>query len=733
MIHSARMNRFPTLLLALLGWVCVSISALFAASQDNPWTVTAGKVQTSLKTGVTLATGGAVVSYEEKDGEPVELSAETMSINRDTGEVVAKGTVFLRGRGQTWIGDELRYNFKTEDIGTASFRTGLAPIYAAGSGLGASVSNNVYSATNAVITTDDLDVPYYRVEAKEVTIVPGKEIRAKKATVYIGKTPIFYLPNYRRSLERHPNNWVVNPGYRSLWGPYLLMDYNWIASSNLSGAMHLDLRQRRGIGVGPQVAWDLGRYGEVELDSYYIHDENPQLSSPVAPPDADRHRVKFVYQAEIRTNFNAKVVVRHQGDPFILRDFFEWEYRRNTQPSSFAEVEYLWDNYSLNVLAMPRVNDFFERIERLPEIRFTGLRKKLGETPWFLESETSAGYLKHEFANNATAPFAATRVDTYHQAIMPKTFNNWLTVTPRVGGRYTYYSETEGALVLNDAQRWVFNTGAEVSTKLTRTWNNTDLKLFKSRGIRHIMRPTVNYVYVPSPNKRPIDLPQFDTTIPTFRLLPLDYPDFNSIDAVDSENTLRFGLRNNVQTKRDGQVDTLFNWNLFTDWRLRRRPNQDTFADLFSDLDFRPREWAGFTSSTRYDLDAGVFSLADHRVVLSPYRDWNLSLGHRYVRRGPLLGVGHNLFLANYYYRLNENYGFNMRHTFEGRDGVMEEQSYSVYRDFRSWVGSLTFRLRDNRAGADDFTVGFTFSSKAFPRFDLGSDRDTPEYLIGNR
>ena len=63
-----------------------------------------------------------------------------------------------------------------------------------------------------------------------------------------------------------------------------------------------------------------------------------------------------------------------------------------------------------------------------------------------------------------------------------------------------------------------------------------------------------------------------------------------------------------------------------------------------------------------------------------------------------------------------------MRHTFEGRDGVMEEQSYSVYRDFRSWVGSLTFRFRDNRAGADDFTVGFTFSSKAFPRL-LGSYR----------
>lgn len=727
------MNRLPSLLPAFLAWTLASAVSLPAATKDNPWDIKAPKVQVALDSGLLTATGGVVINYQEGDGEPAELSAETVSVNRETGDVVAKGTVFLRGRGQTWIGDELKYNFKTEDIETASFRTGLAPVFAAGSGLGASVSNNLYTATNAVITTDDLDQPYYRVESTEVTIIPGKEIRAKNATVYLGKTPIFYWPRYRRSLERHPNNWVVTPGYRSIWGPYVLMDYNWIANESLSGAMHLDLRQRRGVGVGPKVDWNLGRYGEVKLDTYYIHDENPQLSSTVAPPEADRHRIKFVYEANIRTNFTVKAVVREQGDPFILRDFFEWEYRRNTQPSSFLELEYLWDNYALNVLTMPRVNDFFERVERLPDVRFTGLRKKLGETPIYLESETSAGYLKHEFANNATAPFAATRVDSYHQAIVPKTFANWLTVTPRVGGRHTYYSESEGGAALNDANRWVFNTGAEVSTKLSRTWNNTELPWFESRGIRHIMRPSLNYVYVPSPNKRPIDLPQFDTTIPTLRLLPLDFPDFNSVDAVDSENTLRFGLRNNVQTKRDGQVDTLFNWNLFTDWRLRRRPDQDTFADLFSDMDFRPREWIGFSSETRYDIDAGVFSLADHRVVLSPYRNWNLSLGHRYVRRSPLLGVGHNLLLANYYYRLNENWGFNMRHTFEGRDGVMEEQSYSVYRDFRSWVGSLTFRLRDNRTGADDFSVGFTFSSKAFPRFDLGSDRDTPEYLIGNR
>ena len=63
----------------------------------------------------------------------------------------------------------------------------------------------------------------------------------------------------------------------------------------------------------------------------------------------------------------------------------------------------------------------------------------------------------------------------------------------------------------------------------------------------------------------------------------------------------------------------------------------------------------------------------------------------------------------------------------------MEEQSYSLYRDFRSWTGALTFRVRDRRtAGPKDYTIAVTFSLKAFPRFGLGDDSNKPTLLLGN-
>ena len=62
----------------------------------------------------------------------------------------------------------------------------------------------------------------------------------------------------------------------------------------------------------------------------------------------------------------------------------------------------------------------------------------------------------------------------------------------------------------------------------------------------------------------------------------------------------------------------------------------------------------------------------------------------------------------------------------------MQEQYYTAYRDFRNWTAALSFRVRDNGDGEDDYTVAFTFSIKAMPRYKLGSDTIQPYQLLGN-
>ncbi|MEI6871908.1 MAG: LPS assembly protein LptD, partial [Verrucomicrobiota bacterium] len=249
---------------------------------------------------------------------------------------------------------------------------------------------------------------------------------------------------------------------------------------------------------------------------------------------------------------------------------------------------------------------------------------------------------------------------------------------------------------------------------------------------RHIVEPSINYVYVPRPDKTPAELPQFDTELPAHRLLPLEFPDYNSIDSVDSQNTLRLGLRNKVQTKRAGDVDNVLNWALYTDWRLRPRPGQTTFPDLYSDLDFSPRHWVVLNSQVRYDIYDRDWREANHRLTLLPNDTWNWTLGHRYLRDDPATyGPGNNLISSSLYYRVNEDWGFRVSHYFESRDGVLEEQYYTVYRDLRSWTAALTLRFRDNRTAREDWAIVLTMQLKAFPRFGLGKDSNQADWLLG--
>ncbi|MEO5801945.1 MAG: LPS assembly protein LptD [Verrucomicrobiota bacterium] len=688
-------------------------------------------------TGTGYGTNGVIIIYSN-----IVLTANSVTANDRTGDVTAEGNVTINSRGVLWTGDRVFYNFKTEQMQSDIFKAGQNPFFIAGEGLEGNQSNQTYLATNVIVTTDDYAEPAFKIRARKIKVVPGKYFVAEGATMRIGDVPVFYFPYYRRTLGARINHFDFTPGYRSKFGPYLLGTYNFYTQEKIDGALHFDYRQKRGFAGGPELLYRLGKFGDGKMEYYYAQDEKPGVDFRTNAISEQRHRIAFSHQATVRTNLTVKAVANYQSDPFVDRDFFESEYRRNVQPKSLVEVNQLWPNFSLDVLAQPQVNDFQETVERLPDIKLTALRQQLWNTPLYYEGENSVGYFHRAFVDNSTN-YSAARADSFHQIILPQTYFGWLNFTPRVGGRFTYYSEADGRGATTDEQtRGVFNTGAEVSFKSSRVWVGAENKFFDVHGLRHIIEPSVNYAYVPRPNVRPPELPQFDYELQSLRTLPIEFPQYNSIDSIDAQNVVRLGLRNRIQTKRENGVDNLLNWSLFTDWRIKpginptsgtNQTRQTTFAPLTSSLEFRPRSWITFQSDTRYDLNRRRLIEADHRLVLEPNNVWSTSLGHRFLDDAPINGPGpgHNLITTSFYYRMNENWAARMSHHFEARDGTMEEQYYTVYRDLRSWTAALTFRVRDNRTGSDDYTIAATFSLKAFPRFGLNSDRDRPSLLVG--
>lgn len=712
-------------------------AGLARAAPGTNWNVTftsPDNVEYELETGNVIVTNGIVINYGG-----ATLSARKAIANEKTGLVQAEGDVYIERQGHIWRSERMRYNFYTGEVLGADFRTGQTPFFAEGKVLAGDHKAGVYVGREGSVTTDDYaGSAGYRVRAKNIVIIPGEYVEASHAILYLGKVPVFYFPYYRKSLREQANHISFTPGYRSLYGPFLLTSYNWYLNQQLEGVVHLDGRLERGVGFGPDLKWNLPRFGEGMFKSYYANDLDPgEDPFTLEPIPENRYRVWAGHQMELRTNLTAKGLVRYQSDQFVTRDFFESEYRDNVQPNTFVELNQRWSNFTLDVLAQPRVNDFFETVERLPDIKLTGLRQQIGVTPLYYESDSSFGYFRRKFRDGDTnLPYAAIRADTLHQVVLPHTFFGWLTVTPRAGGRFTHYGESHLAGgATDDENRGVFNTGAEASFKVSRLWREPKSKLFEIDGLRHIFQPSVNYAYVPRPSVRPNRLPQFDYTVPTTRLLPIEFPDFNAIDSIDAQNVLRIGLRNKLQTKRSRVgLDNMLNWALYTDWRLDPNPQQDSFSDIYSDADIRPFQWLTLTSEIRYDAEDGALREANHIATLAPNDIWAWQVGQRYLESLPGGGPesGNNTFFHSLYYRFSENWAARVSHHFEARDGILEEQLYTIYRDFRSWTGALSFRIRDRRSGTTDFTVAATFSLKAFPRFDVGDDVNRPLLLLGH-
>ena len=739
--HLAAGNRFDLLARTMkksITWVALllCLTPLVGHAQEAAWEIESLSPQNEfvydLNSGSGVGTNGVIIRYAG-----AVLTADRVSLNQNTGEATAAGHVRIQRDDQVWVGDRIAYNFKTLKMSAEEFRTGKPPVFGQGHMLMGDRTSQDYVATDAMVTADDYSDPAITVRARKLRIVSGKYFEAYDALLYLKGVPVFYLPYFKRNFDERANNFNLTPGYRSRYGPFVLGSYNWYLREELDGTVHVDYRLKRGLGAGPDVNYHLDRWGEGSVRYYYLRDEEPNLDNltgEVIP--SDRHRLYFDHLGEPYTNLTIRSQVRYQSDANVNRDFFDSDYRDNPQPSTYAEVNKFWDNFSLDIYAQPRVNEFLENVERLPDARLTGYRQQLWNTPLYYQSESSFAYLRRRFAESNDVPadlnYAAARADTYHQLLLPYTAFGWLNLTPRAGGRFTYYSDDSGLGGTNTSEsRVVFDTGMEVSFKMSRLWPAAQSKLLAVDGLRHIVEPSVNYVYVPKPTRQPDELPQFDYLIPSLRLRPIDFPSMNSIDAIDSESTLRFGLRNTFQTKREDDLVALLDWQLMADLRLDRQAGESRLSNVYSDLMFAPRNWVTLESEVQMDAEEGEVPLAFHTLTLTPNDTWSWSLSHRYLRSDSTFGLGNNVIGNSIYYRINENWGVRLAHYFEARDGHMEEQYYSLYRDFRAWTSALTFRVRNPRVGREDFVVALTFSLKVRPRFGLGEDIARPFRLTG--
>ena len=201
--------------------------------------------------------------------------------------------------------------------------------------------------------------------------------------------------------------------------------------------------------------------------------------------------------------------------------------------------------------------------------------------------------------------YSAYRYDTYHEFSYPHQYFNFLSLTPRIGGRFTYYSDDNQNItdtanndglssdkITDSKARLAGNVGLAGDFKISRTWLNVSDPNLGINGIRHEIEPFFDAEYAPSPTVSPNDIRGFDDRLYSTQLQPLDWTAYNSIDSIDREAVVRFGVWNKIQTKRDGVNYDLFTLQTYADADFDHNfsaatPNS-TFSNLFNDVRFNP-------------------------------------------------------------------------------------------------------------------------------------------------
>ncbi len=656
------------------------------------------------------------------------LSADYMTLNTVSQDLYCRGHVVFRGTDRVWHGEELKYNLKTKSGDFGEFQAYVAPYYITAKA-SKRISTNEFDLKDVTVTTCPGDDPEYAIHAREAQLKNGNRLRAHGVVFYYGIVPFFYLPSMARKLDSHDTYFEFVPGYSSRQGAFLLSAYNYRLSDALRGRTRLDYRTKRGLAGGQDFMWrDPGtnRTYEGEFDAYYADDRKPFKNAEEEAQygklvDKERYRLKLNHFQAFNSQDYLIANLNYLSDPNILDDFFNKEYRYGVQPENRVSLTHRGDRYTATLLFNKRLNDFYENVDRLPEVSFDAQRQQIGDTPFYYESQSAASYLKRLYPDGSgSEDYDAFRVDSRHMVYYPTRQFGFLNVIPRAGYRGTFYSKTFDAstttnvVILVDSNnistvtnevvtiqdetgadlRNLYEIGLESSFKGFRTWDDL-VVLEDGDGLRHVAEPYINYTFNPKPNLRPGDLPQFD-----------------DVDQLDRRQDIMLGMRNKLQTRRRGYISDIVDANVYTYYYIDRPADatQD-FSDIFFKTELRLADWLPVDFDGAFDQYEGEFNTFNTQISYIMDDATTLSLEYRHKKDVRDL-ISTELVLFP-----NARWSFQIYGRYDADGGDLQEQSYFVQHTTDCVGYGLGYRRLD-----DENQVWFRIWLTAFPdsKMDIG-------------
>lgn len=678
--------------------------------------------------GWVVASGNVLVRQGDS-----QITADTIKVNKETGDIVAEGNVILvrEGQGAT-RSDHLSFNYKTGE--------GITPGLDIESGPFRVISKEARRLSDGSYLLHDVNVTtctnepsdfHYSVIASSALYMPDQFVIMNGAKMYFLGAPIFYFPKVKRSLVDH-FGWRFVPGYETDWGGYLLSTYRrQIADFGgefhdaMDSNTHIDYRTERGFALGEDIGWRFGdiasgsgHYGKIGF--YGIFDDNPMDEDYDRDPLHDtaedfRYRATVSHNSFFTDSDSLAIRASYLSDSYVLPDFYEEEYKELVQPDSYAAYTHNGEGWSGGIGIYQRANKFYESVNRLPDAWIDVMNTQIGPTPFYYESQSSGGFLKKDFADygneSDTVPdsYDSLRIDSRHAVYLPEKVFGFLSLVPRAAYRGTYYgttrqkSEVETFDGTNTVSKTVYEEDGGTLRNVFELGMETSFKAYgiyedELGRIRHIVEPYINYTFIPEPNLRPFELYQFD-----------------DVDKIDKANYARLGLRQYLQRKVDDTTINRINADIYGIYDFEDANGESGLRKLGLDSEFRPTDTIKIELDATYNAKDSEIDYVDFWMTLWQGDRWEAS-GEFYYR--PDICAQYTGAIR---YNFSEQWGAKIYARFDSELSRLEEISgYLQYN-----LDCLSFRLHGGYEPAftrDDGTereakvkVSFYTWLRAFP------------------
>ena len=234
---------------------------------------------------------------------------------------------------------------------------------------------------------------------------------------------------------------------------------------------------------------------------------------------------------------------------------------------------------------------------------------------------------------------------------------------------------------LDPKARLAGDVGLSGDFKISRTWLNVSDPNLGINGIRHVIEPFFDAQYAPSPTVSPNDIRGFDDRLYSTQLQPLDWTEYNSIDSIDRQAVVRFGVWNKIQTKRDGANYDLFTLETYADADFDHNFSAATPNSTLSNLVQQPhalsrRRSFRFRPRSSLAIDGNSYNESTTSAPGVPIPRCSFTIGDSYINHSPIFGDSNQVTL-DLFYRMNEHWQFEGQEQFEATTGHLQLQQYT--------------------------------------------------------